>query len=94
MLLIIIGHCCLIGEVLTCEFSLISLPRSILSTAFIIKVDFPLNCHVCMPADARTLVQQARNEAAEFRHKYGYEMPVDSLARWYNFDLCTVMPIS
>ncbi|KAL3821441.1 hypothetical protein ACJIZ3_007346 [Penstemon smallii] len=34
------------------------------------------------PADARTLVQQARNEAAEFRHRYGYEMPVDSLARW------------
>ncbi|GJS59329.1 proteasome subunit alpha type-6 [Tanacetum coccineum] len=33
-------------------------------------------------ADARTLVQQARNEAAEFRFKYGYEMPVDALARW------------
>ncbi|GJS12617.1 proteasome subunit alpha type-6 [Tanacetum coccineum] len=35
-----------------------------------------------IPADARTLVQQARNEAAEFRFKYGYEMPVDALARW------------
>jgi len=34
------------------------------------------------PADARTLVQQARNEAAEFRHKFGYEMPVDVLAKW------------
>ncbi|GER53284.1 proteasome subunit alpha type [Striga asiatica] len=34
------------------------------------------------PADARTLVHQARNEAAEFRFRYGYEMPVDSLARW------------
>nr|GEU48721.1 proteasome subunit alpha type-6 [Tanacetum cinerariifolium] len=33
-------------------------------------------------ADARTLVQQARNEAAEFRFKYGYEIPVDALARW------------
>nr|GEU74521.1 proteasome subunit alpha type-6 [Tanacetum cinerariifolium] len=33
-------------------------------------------------ADARTLVQQARNEAAEFRFKYGYEMPVEVLARW------------
>nr|GEX81047.1 proteasome subunit alpha type-6 [Tanacetum cinerariifolium] len=33
-------------------------------------------------ADARTLVQQARNQAAEFRFKYGYEMPVDALARW------------
>ncbi|GKB01016.1 proteasome subunit alpha type-6 [Tanacetum coccineum] len=35
-----------------------------------------------IPADARTLVQQARKEAAEFRFKYGYEMPVDALARW------------
>lgn len=38
-------------------------------------------CH--FSADARTLVQQARNEAAEFRFKYGYEMPVDVLAKWY-----------
>ncbi|KAM7277061.1 hypothetical protein ACFE04_018927 [Oxalis oulophora] len=35
-----------------------------------------------MTADSRTLVQQARNEAAEFRFKYGYEMPVDVLAKW------------
>ncbi|KAK9231788.1 hypothetical protein WN943_022028 [Citrus x changshan-huyou] len=35
-----------------------------------------------MTADARTLVQQARYEAAEFRFKYGYEMPVDVLAKW------------
>ncbi|XP_019453614.1 PREDICTED: proteasome subunit alpha type-6-like [Lupinus angustifolius] len=35
-----------------------------------------------MTADAKTLVQQARNEAAEFRHKWGFEMPVDILARW------------
>ncbi|MQL79981.1 hypothetical protein Taro_012410 [Colocasia esculenta] len=32
--------------------------------------------------DARSLVQKARNEAAEFRHKWGYEMPVDVLAKW------------
>ncbi|KAE8701726.1 Proteasome subunit alpha type-6 [Hibiscus syriacus] len=31
-----------------------------------------------MTADARTLVQQARNEAAEFQFRYGYEMPVDA----------------
>ena len=31
--------------------------------------------------DARSLVQKARAEAAEFRFKYGYEMPPDSLAR-------------
>ncbi|KAG6606668.1 Exocyst complex component EXO70A1, partial [Cucurbita argyrosperma subsp. sororia] len=29
-------------------------------------------------ADARTLVQQAKNEAAEIRFRYGYEMPVDT----------------
>jgi len=31
--------------------------------------------------DARSLVQKARSEAAEFRFKYGYEMPPDFLAR-------------
>lgn len=33
-------------------------------------------------ADSRSLVQQARNEAAEFRFQYGYEMPADILAKW------------
>ncbi|CAH1441347.1 unnamed protein product [Lactuca virosa] len=33
-------------------------------------------------ADAKTLVQQARNEAVDFRYNYGYEMPVYVLARW------------
>jgi len=37
---------------------------------------------VLFPADARSLVAQARNEAAEFRFKWGYEMPVDVLAKW------------
>ncbi|KAK4773497.1 hypothetical protein SAY87_028516 [Trapa incisa] len=32
--------------------------------------------------DAKTLVQQARNEAAEFRFRYGYEMLIDVLTRW------------
>ncbi|XP_078444284.1 proteasome subunit alpha type-6 [Wolffia australiana] len=35
-----------------------------------------------MTADARSLVQKARQEAAEFRFKWGYEMPVDVLAKW------------
>lgn len=35
----------------------------------------------CAAGDARSLVQTARSEAAEFRFKYGYEMPVHFLAR-------------
>lgn len=34
-----------------------------------------------IPADSRALVQKARQVAAEFRFKYGYEIPVDVLAR-------------
>lgn len=32
-------------------------------------------------ADARPLAQRAQSEAAEFRYKYGYEMPADALAK-------------
>jgi len=32
-------------------------------------------------ADARACVFRARGEAAEFRYKYGYEMPCDVLAK-------------
>eukprot|EP01026_Neomeris_dumetosa_P038998 TRINITY_DN3192_c0_g1_i1.p1 TRINITY_DN3192_c0_g1~~TRINITY_DN3192_c0_g1_i1.p1 ORF type:complete len:249 (-),score=29.71 TRINITY_DN3192_c0_g1_i1:97-843(-) len=32
-------------------------------------------------ADGRSLVQEARRETAEFRFKYGYEIPVDVLAQ-------------
>lgn len=32
-------------------------------------------------ADARACVDRARSEAAEFRYKYGYEMPCDALAK-------------
>ncbi|KAK9797004.1 hypothetical protein WJX73_003416 [Symbiochloris irregularis] len=34
-----------------------------------------------LPADSRAIVQKARAEAAEFRFKYGYEIPVDFLAK-------------
>ena len=32
-------------------------------------------------ADARAMVDRARGEAAEFRYKYGYEMPCDVLSK-------------
>lgn len=32
-------------------------------------------------ADARNLALRARAEAAEFKYKYGYEMPVQSIAK-------------
>jgi len=32
-------------------------------------------------ADARAFAQRAQSEAAEFRYKYGYEMPCDALAK-------------
>ena len=32
-------------------------------------------------ADARAAATRARGEAAEFRYKYGYEMPCDVLAK-------------
>lgn len=39
-------------------------------------------CHPpALAGDARSLVQKARSEAAEFRFKYGYDMPVHYLAR-------------
>lgn len=34
------------------------------------------------PADSRSLVQKARQQAAEFRFKFGYEIPVDYLSKW------------
>jgi 20S proteasome alpha/beta subunit len=34
-----------------------------------------------LPADCRSIVQTARQEAASFRFKYGYEVPVDYLAQ-------------
>ena len=34
-----------------------------------------------LTADARSIVQQARQQAAEFRFTYGYEVPVDYLAK-------------
>eukprot|EP00983_Pelagomonas_calceolata_P123802 1161045-Pelagomonas_calceolata.AAC.25 len=38
-------------------------------------------CYLPLAADARSIVQQVRQQAAEFRFKYGYEIPVDFLAR-------------
>ncbi len=54
-------------------------PTSITSTFAITK--FIGMVGTGLPADARSIVQTARQEAAEFRFNYGYEMPVDYLAQ-------------
>jgi len=41
----------------------------------------PPVCFADAAADARSVVQQARHQAAEFRFTYGYEIPVDYLAK-------------
>jgi 20S proteasome alpha/beta subunit len=47
-------------------------------------MSFILDVCVCMhwnAADAKSLVSHARSEAAEFKFKLGYEIPVDYLAK-------------
>lgn len=38
-------------------------------------------CLAPAAADTKSMVQKARSEAAEFRFKFGYDMPVDYLAK-------------
>lgn len=40
-----------------------------------------INQRMSNVADARAQVTKARQEAAEFRYKYGYEIPTDMLAK-------------
>jgi 20S proteasome subunit alpha 1 len=52
------------------------------SVSFVYKLSPSVGCVMTGSiADARASVDRARAEAAEFRYKYGYEMPCDVLAK-------------
>ena len=52
------------------------------SVSYIYKLSPSVGCVMTGSiADARNFVDHARGEAAEFRYKYGYEMPCDVLAK-------------
>jgi hypothetical protein len=52
------------------------------SVSHVFKISPSIGCVMTGSiADARASVDRARGEAAEFRYKYGYEMPCDVLAK-------------
>lgn len=52
------------------------------SVSYVYKLSPSVGCVMTGSiADARASVSRARGEAAEFRYKYGYEMPCDVLAK-------------
>jgi len=52
------------------------------SVSHVFKISSSVGCVMTGSiADARASVDRARGEAAEFRYKYGYEMPCDVLAK-------------
>ncbi|KAI9663775.1 MAG: Proteasome subunit YC7alpha/Y8 (protease yscE subunit 7) [Bathelium mastoideum] len=52
------------------------------SVSYVFKLSSSVGCVMTGSiADARASVARARGEAAEFRYKYGYEMPCDVLAK-------------
>lgn len=52
------------------------------SVSYVYKISPSVGCVMTGAiADARALANRARGEAAEFRYKFGYEMPCDVLAK-------------
>jgi len=52
------------------------------SVSYVFKLSPSVGCVMTGSiSDSRSLVNKARSEAAEFRYKYGYEMPCDVLAK-------------
>ena len=52
------------------------------SVSYVYKLSPSVGCVMTGSiADARASVMRARGEAAEFRYKFGYEMPCDVLAK-------------
>lgn len=52
------------------------------SVSYVFRLSPSVGCVMTGPIpDARNAVSRARAEAAEFKYKYGYEMPCDVLAK-------------
>ncbi|GJN33065.1 hypothetical protein PR202_gb21626 [Eleusine coracana subsp. coracana] len=54
----------------------------LLTTGMAVSVYLVEFVRVALQCDGRALAHQARNQTAEFRSKWGYEMPPDMLAQW------------
>ena len=67
---------------LTCDMSLQDKLIDPSSVSYVYKISPSVGCVMTGSiADARASVNRARGEAAEFRYKFGYEMPCDVLAK-------------
>lgn len=73
------------GDDTVCVVSQKKVPDKLIDPASVSNM-FPVTKYIGiavtgLTADSRSIVQDARHRAAEFRFKYGYEIPVDYLAQ-------------
>jgi 20S proteasome subunit alpha 1 len=73
------------GKDCVCFVTQKKVPDKLIDPSSVTKI-FKITKHIGilvtgLPADARSIVQHARQSAAEFRFQFGYEVPVDFLAK-------------